>query len=61
MTRSTFHVYRLGASQPSEYLCGHRVSSKKAYQITVVHVEPYMAMWNCPALAAIYRKFVEQA
>ena len=34
---------------------------KKAYQITVVHVEPYMAMWNCPALAAIYRKFVEQA
>ena len=43
-------------------LCGHRVScSKKAYQITVVHVEPYMAMWNCPALAAIYRKIVEQA
>ena len=34
---------------------------KKAYQITVVHVEPYMAMWNCSALAAIYRKFVEQA
>ena len=48
------------ASQVSTYVDTVSVQ-KKAYQITVVHVEPYMAMWNCSALAAIYRKFVEQA
>lgn len=49
------------ASLVSTYVDTVSVVQKKAYQITVVHVEPYMAMRNCPALAAIYRKFVEQA
>ena len=49
------------ASLVSTYVDTVSVVQKKAYQITVVHVEPYMAMWNYPAQAAIYRKFVEQA